>query len=63
VRRGGVPLGEVLDEVASLEHRVTELRSGSDVPPEPDRSWVDDRLHRSYLATWAASEEGARSPG
>jgi hypothetical protein len=58
-----VPLRQVLDEVASLEHELTELRSGSDVPPEPDRSWVDGRLHCSYLATWASSEEGVRSPG
>jgi uncharacterized protein len=58
-----VPLREVLDEVAPLEHELTELRSGSDVPPEPDRSWVDGWLHRSSLATWAPSEEGVRSPG
>jgi hypothetical protein len=53
VRRGEVSLPEVLDAVTDAEQRLVELRSGSAVPPEPDRAWVDDWLHRSYLSFWA----------
>jgi hypothetical protein len=56
VRRGEVPLREVLDAVDDAEQRLTALQTSSAVPPEPDRAWVDDWLHRSYLAFWAAGE-------
>jgi hypothetical protein len=53
VRSGRVPLAEVLDAVADVEQRLTAVRTGAAVPPEPDRAWVDDWLHRSYLTFWA----------
>lgn len=55
VRRGGVALPEVLDAVAGVEQRLMALRTSSGVPPEPDRAWVDDWLHRSYTRFWAGS--------
>nr|WP_246324125.1 nucleotidyltransferase domain-containing protein [Petropleomorpha daqingensis] len=54
VRRGEIALPEVLAAIADVEARLTALQTGSAVPPEPDRAWVDDWLHRSYLAYWAA---------
>jgi uncharacterized protein len=53
VRRGEVPLPEVLDSIADVEERLTALRTSSSVPAEPDRAWVDDWLHRSYQSFWA----------
>ncbi len=53
VRRGEVPLPEVLGAIADVEARLTALRTSSAVPPEPDRAWVDDWLHRSYLTFWS----------
>jgi hypothetical protein len=53
VRSGAVPLAEVLDAVADVEQRLAALQSSSAVPPEPDRAWVDDWLHRSYLTFWS----------
>jgi predicted nucleotidyltransferase len=52
VRRGEVPLMEVLDAITAAEARLSALRDSADVPPEPDRSWVDGWLHRSYLEFW-----------
>jgi hypothetical protein len=53
VRRGEVPLPEVLTSIADVERQLVALQSASDVPAEPDRAWVDDWLHRSYEAFWA----------
>ena len=53
VRRGEVPLPEVLAAITDAEARLTALRTSSSVPAEPDRAWVDDWLHRSYLSFWA----------
>jgi len=53
VRRGEVPLAEVIDAVSDAEARLVALRDSPDVPPEPDRPWVDDWLHRSYTGFWA----------
>jgi hypothetical protein len=52
VRHGELPLPEVLDGVADVEQRLVALQTSSAVPPEPDRVWVDDWLHRSYLSFW-----------
>jgi uncharacterized protein len=52
VRRGDVSLPEVLAAVDDVERRLTALQDSSAVPPEPDRAWVDDWLHRSYLSFW-----------
>jgi len=59
IRRGEVPLAEVIDAVSEAEARLADLQEHSSLPGEPDRSWVDDWLHRSYLDFWAS----ARSTG
>ena len=53
IRRGERPLAEVLDAVAAAEARLTELRDSPAIPDQPDRRWVDNWLHRSYLDFWA----------
>jgi hypothetical protein len=53
IRRGERPLAEVLDAITSAEARLTELRDSPALPDQPDRAWVDDWLHRSYLDFWA----------
>ena len=53
VVRGERPLAEVLDAITSAETRLTELRDSHALPDQPDWAWVDDWLHRSYLAFWA----------
>jgi hypothetical protein len=52
IRRGDVPLAEVLDAITSAEAELGQLRQTSDVPDQPDRGWVDDWLHRSYMSFW-----------
>jgi hypothetical protein len=52
IRRGEVPLAEVVDAVTGAEARLTALRESSSVPDRPDRNWVDGWLHRSYLGFW-----------
>jgi uncharacterized protein len=53
IRRGERPLAEVLDAVSDAEAQLARLRDSPAVPAEPDRCWVDDWLHRSYLNFWA----------
>ena len=53
IRRGEVPLAEVVVAVADAETRLARLGDDSNVPAEPDRQWADDWLHRSYLDYWA----------
>ncbi len=53
VRRGEVPLAEVLAAVGDAEQRLAALQESPAVPPEPDTAWVDGWLHRSHLAYWA----------
>ena len=53
VRRGDVPLAEILDAIRAAEARLEALRDSPAVPDQPDRSWVDGWLHRSYLESWA----------
>lgn len=55
VRRGEVPLREVVDEVTRSEQELFVLRRSSAVPREPDRAWVDGWLHRSYTSFWESS--------
>lgn len=52
IRRGEVPLAEVVASVDDAEHRLLRLRASSTVPAMPDREWVNAWLHRSYLAHW-----------
>jgi hypothetical protein len=54
VRRGDLPLVEVLGMITGAEARLTELRDSSALPEQPDRRWVDGWLPRSYLNFWAA---------
>lgn len=54
VRRGDVPLAEVLDAITSAEIQLAQLRETAAVPDQPDRDWVDDWLHRSHLNFWAS---------
>lgn len=56
IRRGEVPLPEVLAAIAAAERRLVDLRTSATVPAEPDRGWVDDWLHRSYLAYWGEDQ-------
>jgi len=53
VRLGQRPLAEVLDAVTVAEARLAQLRDNPGLPDQPDRVWVDDWLHRSYLDFWA----------
>ena len=53
IRRGEVPLAEVLGAVTSTETQLIRLRETPAAPDQPDRGWVDEWLHRSYLNFWA----------
>ncbi|HEX3959606.1 MAG TPA: nucleotidyltransferase domain-containing protein [Trebonia sp.] len=53
IRRGEVPLAEVLEAIGAAEARLVALRDSAGVPEQPDRAWVDGWLHRSYLDVWA----------
>jgi hypothetical protein len=52
VRRGEVPLADVVEAVASAEAELARLGQASGLPDQPDRRWVDDWLHRSHCAYW-----------
>src|SRR6266498_4142751 len=54
IRRGEIPLDEVVAAISQAEAELTTLATTSSIPAEPDRAWVDDWLHRSHLAFWAA---------
>jgi uncharacterized protein len=53
VRRGEVPLRDVLARVDEATADLTRRQGSSEVPAQPDRGWVDQWLHRSHLAYWA----------
>jgi hypothetical protein len=53
IRRGQVPLAEVVAAVTEAEARLAALRDAAAVPPQPDRRWVDDWLHRSHQEFWS----------
>lgn len=53
IRRGERPLAEVLDAVSDAEARLAELRDSPAIAEQPDRRWIDDWLHHSYLNFWA----------
>jgi uncharacterized protein len=53
VRRGERPLAEVLEAISTAEARLIELSDSPAIPDQPDRGWVDDWLHRSYLGYWS----------
>ena len=53
IRRGEVPLAEVVAAVTAAEARLAALRDAAAVPPQPDRRWADDWLHRSHQEFWS----------
>ena len=55
VRRGEVPFDEVIAGIDEAEQRLIALRTGSIIPDEPDRAYVDRWLHRCYLRHWRPS--------
>ena len=55
VRLGKIPLHDVLTTLDDYEAKLDSLRQASTVPDQPDRHWVDEWLHRSYLAAWDAA--------
>jgi hypothetical protein len=57
IRRGEIPLAEVVSAVADAEARLADLRGSSAVPDQPDRRWVDTWLHHSYLNFWTHNTE------
>jgi hypothetical protein len=54
IRRGERPLTEILDAITVAENHLNQLHDSPAIPPEPDRAWVDDWLHRSYQNFWAS---------
>lgn len=52
VRRGEVPLAEVVSAVDEAAVTLVRLGASSSLPDEPDRRWLDGWLHRSHLAYW-----------
>lgn len=54
VRRGEVPLADVLAAIDRSETELERLLSSLAVPAQPDRSWVNGWLHRSYTAYWSS---------
>ena len=58
VRRGEVPLPEVVARLEESEAELARLRTASGLPEQPDRAWVDGWLHRSYTSFWAQEPDG-----
>ena len=56
IRRGEVPLADVLAAIDEAERRLTGLRDSSAVPDRPDHDWVNSWLHRSHLEYWARTQ-------
>jgi uncharacterized protein len=56
IRRGERPLAEVLDAITDAEEQLARLRDSPAIPDQPDRRWVDDWLHRSYLNFWTRNQ-------
>lgn len=53
IRRGELPLVEVLAEIDDAERRLTGLKDSPAVPERPDHAWVNAWLHRTHLDHWA----------
>jgi hypothetical protein len=60
VRRGQVPLVQVVAALEDVEAELVRLQTQADVPPEPDRQWVDAWLHRCHLSYWATLDEAGQ---
>lgn len=50
VRRGEVPLAEATDAVDTARARLLELAGHPSLPDQPDRAWVDARLHQAHAS-------------
>ncbi len=53
IRRGEVPLADVVAAIAAAERELERLSASDAVADQPDREWVDGWLHRSHVAYWA----------
>ena len=56
IRHGERPLDEVVDAITDAEERLARLRDSSAIADQPDRRWVDEWLHRSYLDSWTRNQ-------
>jgi uncharacterized protein len=54
VRRGELPLNDVIAEIGELERELEDLIETSRLPAEPDRVAVDEFLVRAYRQQWEA---------
>jgi hypothetical protein len=52
VRSGEVSLVDVVAAIDQAEADLLRLADSSAVADQPDRAWVDEWLHRSYLKQW-----------
>ncbi|WP_066039356.1 DNA polymerase beta superfamily protein [Herbiconiux solani] len=55
IRRGAVPLEEVLALADELDVRLAEAIAASSLPDEADRARIDEALHAVHLSCWARS--------
>ena len=63
VRSDRWPLSDVLAWLRELEAELTALGNSSELPPDPDWTWINGWLHRSYTAYWAEHPEGPAPAG
>lgn len=52
IRRGEVPLEDVLHRINDQRYKLIELSESSTLPTYPDVSWINNWLHRSYTEHW-----------
>lgn len=57
IRRGEVPLPEVVAAIGDAEQELIALRASPAVPAQPDRAWVDDWLHRAHVSYWERKQQ------
>jgi hypothetical protein len=55
IRRGEVAMAEVVAAIDDAEASLASLQGSTAVPDQPDRAWVNEWLHRSYLEFWSRS--------
>ncbi len=53
IRRGEVPVDDVLAAIDQAEAELLRLQTSAAVPAQPDRLWVDQWLHRSHSTYWS----------
>lgn len=56
IRNGEVPLPEVVDAIDQAEADLKRLADNPAIPSQPDRTWVDNWLHRSYTEYWTSAD-------